>query len=63
MYDGKRKIEPIEMIIGSKGREIKYLIGYLKGKVCIAYKSYYRKGLFFPFFFFLLLQQINRNLR
>lgn len=40
------------MIIGSKGREIKYLIGYLKGKVCIAYKSYYRKGLFFPFFFF-----------
>ena len=40
------------MIIDSKGREIKLHIGYLKGKVCIAYKSYYRKGLFFLFFFY-----------
>ena len=34
------------MIIGSEGREIKLLIGYLKGTVCIAYRSYY-KGVFF----------------
>ena len=34
------------MIIGSVGREIKLLIGYLKGTFCIAYRSYY-KGAFF----------------
>ena len=50
------------MIIGSKGREIKWLTGYLKGKVCIVYESYYRKGIFF-FCSFLLLPHINRNLR
>ena len=35
----------MEMIIDSEGREIKLLIGYLKGTVCIAYRSY--KGVFF----------------
>ena len=30
------------MIIGSVGREIKLLIGYLKGTVCIAHRSYYK---------------------
>ena len=38
----------MEMIIDSEGREIKSLIGYLKGTVCIAYRSYY-KGVFFKF--------------
>ena len=42
----------MEMIIVSKGREIKLLIGYLKGKVCIAYKCCYRKGLFFSVLFY-----------
>ena len=31
-------IKTIEMIIDSEGREIKLLIGYLKGTVCIAYR-------------------------
>ena len=34
------------MIIDSEGRQIKLLIGYLKGTVCIACGSYY-KGVFF----------------
>ena len=34
------------MIIDSDSRGIKLLIGYLKGTVCIAYRSYY-KGFFF----------------
>ena len=42
----------MEMIVVSKGREIKLLIGYLKGKVCIAYKCCYRKGLFFSVLFY-----------
>ena len=37
------------MIIDSEGREIKLLIGYLKGPVCIACRSYY-KEVFFHFF-------------
>ena len=44
-------ITKIEMVIGSNGREIKLLIGNLKGKVCIVYESYYRKFYFFLFFF------------
>lgn len=44
-------ITTIEMVIGSNGREIKLLIGNLKGKVCIVYESYYRKFYFFLFFF------------
>ena len=35
------------MAIGSKGREIKLLIGNLKGKVCIVHESYHRKFYFF----------------
>ena len=34
------------MIIDSEGKEIKLLIGYLKGTVYIACRSYYR-GVFF----------------
>ena len=34
----------IEMIIGSVGREVNVLIGYLKGKVCIAHKKGYKKA-------------------
>ena len=30
------------MIVDSEGRENKLLIGYLKGTVCIACRSYYR---------------------
>ena len=33
------------MIIGSVSREIKLLIGYLKGTFCIAYRSYYKGAL------------------
>ena len=34
----------IEMIIGSVGREVNLLTGYLKGKVCVAYKKGYNKA-------------------
>ena len=34
----------IEMIIVSVGREVNLLIGYLKGKVCIAHKKGYKKA-------------------
>ena len=46
----------MQMIIDSEGREIKLLIGYLKGTVCIACRSYYKevffsfRGNFFPDF-------------
>ena len=33
----------MEMIIDSEGREIKLLIEYLKGTVCIACRSYYKE--------------------
>ena len=36
----------IEMIVDSEGREIKLVVGHLKGTVCIAYRSYY-EGFFF----------------
>ena len=32
------------MIIGSVDREIKLLMRYLKGKVCIAYRGHYKRG-------------------
>ena len=32
------------MIIGSVDREIKLLMRYLIGKVCITYSSYYERG-------------------
>ena len=32
------------MIIGSVDREIKLLMRYFKGKVCIAYRDYYKRG-------------------
>lgn len=37
------------MIIDSDGREIKLLIGYLKGTVWIAQRSYYKGGIFVGF--------------
>ena len=35
------------MIVESVARGIKLLFGYLKGKVCIVYGSYYKKGFLF----------------
>ena len=35
------------MIIESVARGIKLLFGYLKGKVCIVYGSYYKKAFLF----------------
>ena len=40
-------IKTIEMIIESVAREIKLLLGYLKGKVCIVYGSYFKKSFLF----------------
>ena len=38
------------MVMGSNGREIKLLIGNLKGKVCIVYESYLFFSVLFYFF-------------
>ena len=37
----------MEMIIDSEGSEIKLLSGYLKGTVCVAYRSCYTGAFFY----------------
>ena len=37
-------VKTIEIIIGSVDREIKLLMRYFEGKVCIAYRGYYKRG-------------------
>ena len=51
------------MVIGSNGREVKLLIGNLKGKVCIVHESYHRKFYFFLFFFTRLTNQQESPLK